>query len=103
MGADRRLRRHRCQPPVAGRRPRGRQRSRDRMRAPLDSSTYTYFHQVGTCAMGPDDDPTPCSTRTCASAVDGLRVAELGDADDRARQHLPGLRDAGRALADLMA
>ncbi|MEZ5209235.1 MAG: GMC oxidoreductase [Acidimicrobiales bacterium] len=48
-----------------------------RMRALLDSSTYTYFHQVGTCAMGPDDDPRrrarPAPARR---GVDGLRVAD---------------------------
>lgn len=75
------------------------------MRALLDSSTYTYFHQVGTCAMGPDDDPDAVlDPHLRVRGVDGLRVADASAMPTivRGNTYLGCVMLAER-LADLMA
>lgn len=43
----------------------------------LDQATFTYFHQTGTCRMGPDGDPgAVLDDRLRVRGVDGLRVAD---------------------------
>lgn len=42
----------------------------------LASSTYSYFHQVGTCAMGTDPSTSVVDPDLCVHGLAGLRVAD---------------------------
>ena len=71
----------------------------------LDTSTYSYFHQVGTCRMGSTNDSDAVVDPTlCVRGVDGLCVADASAMPTIARGNTyHGCVMLAERLAEMMA